>query len=184
MTDDSKKRAGAGKRRASKRPIVLPKLPELPQGDDSPEKFDVFDASKSSEIMSKVRSTKNKSTELRLIQEFKRLGITGWRRHVKIVGKPDFLFRKLRIALFVDGCFWHGHDCRNTKPKDHADYWRAKIERNQIRDRAVTERLQALGYRVIRIWECDFKKANAERLEKNLRPIVEALERIQSESNS
>ena len=182
MTDDSKKRAGAGKRRASKRPIVLPKLPELPQGDDSPEKFDVFDASKRSEIMSKVRSTKNKSTELRLIQEFKRLGITGWRRHVKIVGKPDFLFRKLRIALFVDGCFWHGHDCRNTKPKDHVDYWRAKIERNQIRDRAVTERLQALGI-VSYAFGNVILKGERRTTGKNLRPIVEALERIQSESN-
>ena len=178
MTDKPNKN-----RRSSKKAAVLPKLPELPRGDDSPEKNDVFTASKRSEIMSKVKSTKNKSTELRLIEEFKRLRITGWRRQVKIVGKPDFLFRRLRVAVFADGCFWHGHDCRNTKPKDHADYWRVKIERNRARDLAVTERLEALGYRVVRVWECDFKKANAERLNEKLRPIVEAFERAQSEPN-
>jgi len=156
---------------------VLPKLPKLPKGDDSTDKNDVFDASKRSAIMSRVRSTKNATTELRLVEEFKRLKIIGWRRHVKIFGRPDFLFRKLRIAVFVDGCFWHGHDCRNTKPKDHANYWRIKIERNQARDRAATERLQELGYAVVRIWECDFKKANVERLQEKLRPIVEAFER-------
>jgi len=156
---------------------VLPELPKLPKDDDSPDKNDVFDASRRSEIMSRVRSTKNASTELRLVEEFKRLKITGWRRQVKIFGRPDFLFRKLRIVVFVDGCFWHGHDCRNTKPKDHADYWRIKIERNQARDRAATERLQELGYTVVRIWECDFKKANVERLQEKIRPIVEAFER-------
>ncbi len=159
---------------------VLPKLPKLPKDEDSIKKNDVFDASKRSEIMSRVRSTKNATTELRLMEEFKRLKIVGWRRHVKIFGRPDFLFRKLRIAVFVDGCFWHGHDCRNTKPKDHAEYWRVKIERNQARDRAVTARLQELGYKVVRIWECDFKKANAAILQEKLRPIVEAFERSEN----
>ncbi len=172
MKDDSKK-----KKRVAKGGADLPKLPGLSGGDGSSKRSDVFSVSKRSDVMSKVRSTKNKSTELRLIEEFKRRRITGWRRQAKLFGKPDFLFRGLRIAVFVDGCFWHGHDCRNTKPKDHAEYWRAKIERNQARDRAVNERLEALGYRVVRVWECDFKKANAERLEEKLRPVVEAFER-------
>lgn len=148
--------------------------------DASFEKHDVFDASKRSEIMSKVKSTKNKSTELRLIEEFKRLKLVGWRRHVKLFGKPDFLFPKLRVAVFVDGCFWHGHDCRNTTPKDNADYWQTKIARNRARDVAVTEHLQAIGYLVVRIWECDFKRANAERLQEKLRPIVDAYGRLSS----
>ena len=113
------------------------------------------------------------------MEEFKRLGVTGWRRQAKLFGKPDFLFPKLRIAVFVDGCFWHGHRCRNTTPKDHADYWRIKIERNQARDRAATEHLEALGYRVVRVWECEFKKANADLLEEKLRPIVDAFRAAQ-----
>ena len=144
-------------------------------------KHDVFTVAKRSQIMSKVRSTGNASTELKLIAEFKERKITGWRRKSKIFGHPDFLFPKLRVAVFVDGCFWHGHDCRNTKPKDNADYWRAKIERNQRRDRAATERLTALGYRVVRIWECEFQKKRRERLEEKLAPIVEAFERWKSE---
>jgi len=144
-------------------------------------KHDVFTVAKRSQIMSKVRSTGNASTELKLIAEFKERKITGWRRNSKIFGRPDFIFPKLRVAVFVDGCFWHGHDCRNTKPKDNADYWRAKIERNQRRDQAATERLTALGYRVVRIWECEFQKKRRERLEEKLAPIVEAFERWKAE---
>lgn len=140
-------------------------------------KHDVFTAAKRSQIMSRVRSTGNASTELKLIAEFKARKITGWRRNSKIFGRPDFVFPKLRVAVFVDGCFWHGHDCRNTKPKDNADYWRAKIERNQKRDRAATERLQELGYLVVRIWECDFRKKNRDRLNEKLAPIAEAFAR-------
>ncbi|MGN0930428.1 MAG: very short patch repair endonuclease [Thermoguttaceae bacterium] len=157
----------------------LPPLPALPAKGDESEKNDVFTASKRSEIMSRVRSTRNKSTELRLIDEFRRRSLVGWRRNSKLFGRPDFVFPKLRIAIFVDGCFWHGHDCRNTKPKDHADYWRAKIERNRLRDAAATEHLTALGYQVIRIWECDFKKANQDKLDAKLLPIAEKLREIQ-----
>ena len=152
----------------------FPKLPPVPKVDDSPNKSDVFKASERSEIMRKVRSTHNKSTELRLIEEFKKRRLIGWRRNVRLFGHPDFVFPKLRIAVFVDGCFWHGHSCRNTTPKDHADYWRIKINRNQIRDRVVTEHLTSLGYLVIRIWECEFKRANVARLEEKLRPLIEA----------
>lgn len=148
---------------------------------ESDAKHDVFTVAKRSQIMSKVRSTGNASTELKLIAEFKERKITGWRRKSKIFGHPDFIFPKLRVAVFVDGCFWHGHDCRNTKPKDNADYWRAKIERNQRRDQAATERLTALGYRVVRIWECEFQKKRRERLEEKLAPIVEAFERWKAE---
>ena len=158
----------------SRKRTQLPKLPPTPKGDDSPNKSDVFNASERSEIMRRVKSNRNKSTELRLIEEYKKRKIVGWRRNVRLFGHPDFVFPKLRVAVFVDGCFWHGHRCRNTVPKDHADYWRIKIERNQIRDRAATERLTALGYLVIRIWECEFKKANADLLEEKLRPLIEA----------
>ena len=159
----------------SKKRVAPPKLPPISKKDESPIRSDVFDASKRSEIMRKVKSNRNKSTELRLIEEFKKRSLVGWRRNVRLFGRPDFVFPKLRIAVFVDGCFWHGHRCRNTTPKDHAEYWRIKIERNQLRDRAVTERLTKLGYLVIRIWECDFKKANVAKLEEKLRPLVSKL---------
>ena len=87
---------------------------------------DVFDAEKRSDIMRQVKSKKNKSTELRLIEIFKQNGITGWRRNYPVKGHPDFVFPKKKIAVFVDGCFWHGHDCRNTRPADHQEYWQKK----------------------------------------------------------
>jgi DNA mismatch endonuclease (patch repair protein) len=110
--------------------------------------------------MRTVKSRGNKSTELKLIEIFKKSKIKGWRRNSKIFGKPDFIFPQGKIALFVDGCFWHGHDCRNTKPSDNADYWRKKIERNKRRDELVNETLTEKGWKVLRIWECQVKKNN------------------------
>lgn len=116
---------------------------------------DVFEKTKRSEIMKKVRSNKNKSTELKLIQIFKENNIHGWRRNYKVKGHPDFVFLDKRIAVFVDGCFWHGHDCRNTRPKDNKDYWTKKRERNIKHDREITEYFEKRGWTVIRIWECE-----------------------------
>ena len=119
---------------------------------------DVFTKSKRSEVMRAVKSRGNKSTELKLIEIFKIVKITGWRRNYKLFGKPDFVFPKQRLAIFLDGCFWHGHDCRNTKPANNADYWRVKIERNKMRDEFVSKNLTDKGWRVTRIWECGIKK--------------------------
>lgn len=87
---------------------------------------DVYDKEKRSAVMKKVRSKGNKSTELRLISLFRENHITGWRRNYQVKGHPDFVFLDKRIAIFVDGCFWHGHDCRNIHPKENADYWKMK----------------------------------------------------------
>lgn len=116
---------------------------------------DIFSKEERSLIMRKVKSNRNKSTELKLIKIFKENNITGWRRNFKLFGKPDFVFPKKRVALFLDGCFWHGHDCRNTKPKQNADYWSEKIERNKNRDKKVVDILTDKNWVVIRIWECD-----------------------------
>jgi DNA mismatch endonuclease (patch repair protein) len=118
---------------------------------------DTFSKEQRSEIMRKVKSNRNKSTELKLIQIFKAHKITGWRRNFKLFGKPDFVFPKRRLVIFVDGCFWHGHDCRNTKPKDNQAYWQKKIERNQKRDLEVTQVLSQKNWKVVRIWECKLK---------------------------
>lgn len=120
--------------------------------------MDKFEPEKRSEIMSHIRSSGNKSTELQLIAFFKKYGIKGWQRNYKIYGKPDFVFRKQKIAIFVDGCFWHGHNCRNITPRKNAEYWQAKQTRNKERDADVTAHLEGLGWTVIRIWECELKK--------------------------
>ena len=121
---------------------------------------DVFDTAMRSSVMSKVRSKGNKSTEIRLIQIFSEQGIKGWRRNYPVKGHPDFVFSKRRIAVFVDGCFWHGHDCRNTRPKQNEQFWTEKRQRNMARDKAVTEAFERRGWTVLRIWECELKKKN------------------------
>ena len=119
---------------------------------------DVFDSKKRSDIMSKVRSNNNKSTELALIKFFKENKITGWKRNYPVKGHPDFVFLDKKIAVFVDGCFWHGHDCRNTRPSDNAG--QRKRERNIKHDKEVTAMFENRGWTVIRIWECELKKKN------------------------
>lgn len=133
---------------------------------------DVFNKSKRSEIMKKVRSKKNKSTELKLIEIFKENNIHGWRRNYKVKGHPDFVFLDKRIAIFVDGCFWHGHDCRNTRPKDNEDYWTKKRERNIKHDKEITEYFENRGWTVTRIWECELSKKSKS---KKLEDLIESL---------
>jgi DNA mismatch endonuclease (patch repair protein) len=131
---------------------------------------DVFTREQRSSVMRQVKSVRNKSTELKLISFFKANSIKGWRRNYKLFGKPDFTFPKQKTVVFVDGCFWHGHDCRNTRPKDNADYWTKKRERNITRDRTVTQTLQNKGWTVIRFWECELK--NEKLLSDKLRVII------------
>lgn len=121
---------------------------------------DVFDKTTRSSIMQKVRSQGNKSTELQLITLFRDNGIKGWRRNYPVKGRPDFVFPDQKVAIFVDGCFWHGHDCRNTRPKENEKYWQEKRERNIRRDEAVTNIFGNRGWTVVRIWECELKKKN------------------------
>ena len=118
--------------------------------------------------MSRIRSRGNKATELALAKIFRRHKITGWRRHQKIFGNPDFIFRQGRLALFVDGCFWHGCPKHGTQPKGNAGFWRNKISRNQARDRLVTKTLKKSGWLVLRIWEHELSKKNELRLLRRL----------------
>lgn len=121
---------------------------------------DIFDEEKRSEIMSTVRSKWNKSTELKLIEVFRQNGIIGWRRNYKAKGHPDFVFPYRKVAVFVDGCFWHGHDCRNTRPSSNLEYWQKKRERNIQHDKEITALFEHRGWMVIRIWECELKNKN------------------------
>jgi len=106
-----------------------------------------------------------------MMRFLKKSGLKGWRRHYPLKGKPDFVWRKERVALFVDGCFWHGHDCdRNLTPRSNVRFWEDKISKNKARDHAVTEHLQDRGWKVIRVWECQLGDADALRI-----ALVEAL---------
>lgn len=133
---------------------------------------DVFDKQQRSQIMQKVKSNGNLSTEIKLISVFSANGLHGWKRHYRVKGRPDFVFLDKRIAIFVDGCFWHGHDCRNTRPSDNKEYWDKKRERNMKHDRDVTAMFEARGWTVIRIWECELKKKNIDKLMKKLSPLL------------
>jgi DNA mismatch endonuclease, patch repair protein len=114
---------------------------------------DVFSKSKRSEVMAAIRSRDNKSTELRLIGIFRENGVKGWRRGSKLRGRPDFVFSKERLAVFVDGCFWHGCPRHGRRPRSNAEFWNTKIDGNRRRDRRVSKGLRAEGWRVLRIWE-------------------------------
>lgn len=111
-----------------------------------------------SALMSKIRSSGNKTTELALIKIFQVYGITGWRRNSSLVGKPDFVFKVTKVAVFVDGCFWHGCKACSHPMRSNAEYWEAKILRNRRRDRKVSRLLRDKGWTVIRVWEHSLKQ--------------------------
>lgn len=113
---------------------------------------DIWNKGKRSEVMSLIRSHGNKATELRLIEILRAHRITGWRRKRKLLGKPDFVFRRQGVCVFVDGCFWHGCPKHGTRPKQNRKFWDAKIVRNKKRDRQVTRGLHETGWQVLRIW--------------------------------
>jgi len=132
---------------------------------------DVFSKQKRSEIMSLVRGCGNKATELKLIDLFREHGMKGWRRNFPIFGKPDFVFPKERVAVFVDGEFWHGHPTRAKIPENNREFWEAKIERNKKRDRLVTRTLRQKGWTVVRLWQYRLGNGSWKRkVESALRP--------------
>jgi DNA mismatch endonuclease, patch repair protein len=107
-----------------------------------------------SRTMRAVRSFGNRSTELRMVALLRQARITGWRRHLPLPGRPDFAWPAARVALFVDGCFWHGCPyCRPPMPKTNAAYWVAKVAKNVGRDRRVRRLLRTQGWSVLRVWE-------------------------------
>lgn len=119
---------------------------------------DIFTKEKRSQIMSHIRSKNNKSTELKLIKIFKEYGITGWRRDYNVKGHPDFVFLQKKIAVFVDGCFWHGHKCKKHMPYKNREFWEKKIKNNKRHDKKITSLFKLRGWEVVRIWECELKK--------------------------
>jgi DNA mismatch endonuclease (patch repair protein) len=155
---------------------------------------DVFSKSKHSEVMSHIRSRGNQDTEVALAKLLRRHKITRWRRQVQITGRaallrgpniraarqhrptfrvrPDFIFPKPRLAVFVDGCFWHGCPQHGTKPKGNAVFWRKKFASNQTRDRRVNRALRRANWRVLRVWEHELARKNEARLLRRIERIL------------
>ena len=131
---------------------------------------DVFTKAKRSEVMARIRSRGNKGTELVLAGWLRRHKLSGWRRHIEIRERragavvlkvrPDFVFPRRRLAVFVDGCFWHGCPRHGTKPKGNRSFWRRKFAVNQARDGRVNRGLRRAGWRVLRLWEHELTKRN------------------------
>jgi DNA mismatch endonuclease (patch repair protein) len=116
---------------------------------------DCFDPATRSAVMRRIPS-RDTGPELRLRRLLWR---AGWRYRLHaadLPGRPDIILRGRRLALFVHGCFWHGHDCRRgaRQPRQNAAYWTAKIARNRSRDGAARAALEAMGWRVVVVWEC------------------------------
>jgi DNA mismatch endonuclease (patch repair protein) len=124
--------------------------------------------------MARIRGRGNKDTEVALAKLLRANGISGWRRNQDLIGKPDFIFRRERVAVFVDGCFWHGCPIHSSpakwlKKSSMADaspspkrrrsgrtgreFWAKKMAGNIARDRFVNRQLLKAGWKVIRVWE-------------------------------
>ena len=121
------------------------------------QRTDCFTPKERSYIMSRIRSRGNRTTEMRFIRYCRAYGILGWKRGAPLFGKPDFIFAEAKVAVFVDGDFWHGNPKTRRTPKSNIDYWRNKIRGNRKRDRLVTQTLESQGWRVVRIWESELR---------------------------
>ena len=132
---------------------------------------DVFSKRKRSQVMAAVRGKANRSTELRLLRIFRENCIKGWRRHWPVVGRPDFAFLEKHLALFVDGCFWHGCPKHLRTPKSNTGYWRRKISTNHARNLKVRQALKRHNWRVLRIWEHELR--NEQRFLRRIRLALE-----------
>jgi DNA mismatch endonuclease (patch repair protein) len=138
---------------------------------------DVFSKEKRSEIMSHIRGKGTRSTEGKLRNLLIDKGIEGWREAASdIYGKPDFVFDQERVAIFVDGCFWHGcAECRNI-PESNREFWEKKIFKTKARDQEVVAKLSEEGWTVIRFWEHELKKKNIDHSFEKLAAILAAQE--------
>ena len=137
---------------------------------------DVFDPAKRSEVMARIRSKGNRSTELAVVQAFRSAHVTGWRRHLAITCsskpsstsastakqkvvrfRPDFTFRAARLAIFVDGCFWHACPLHSRLPENNRAFWESKLHANVARDQKAARLLRSAGWSVLRVWEHELK---------------------------
>lgn|SRR5882724_5292020 len=114
---------------------------------------DRYSSATRSYVMSRIRGRDTKA-EMRLRRELWARGVRGYRTHGSVPGRPDIVWSGVRVAVFVDGCFWHGcPSCRIPTPALRRDYWGPKLRRNRMRDRLVVRELRRLGWTVVRLWE-------------------------------
>lgn len=139
---------------------------------------DSFTRIERSRIMAKVKSKGNKSTEIKLLVLFKKNGIKGWRRNYPIKGKPDFVFLKFKIAVFVDGCFWHGCKRHCRIPNTNREYWIRKITNNKKRDRIVINQLMEKNWKVVRIWEHELSTTQFQKTERKINKIFKSVQQL------
>ncbi len=128
---------------------------------------DVYTRAQRSALMARVRGRGNATTEGALAALLRAQGWSGWRRQQvvrsrdargsPVRARPDFLFRARKLAIFVDGCFWHGCPRHGTQPRGNAAFWRAKFRRNRARDRRDTRHLRRAGWQVVRLWEHELR---------------------------
>ncbi len=111
-----------------------------------------------SKLMASVKGS-NTGLERKLRSSLWSVGIKGYTVNFKIKGTPDIYFPKCRLAIFVDGCFWHKCPICYTKPKSNVSYWTRKVTENQKRDKAVDSYLGSKGYKVIRVWEHEMRNS-------------------------
>ncbi len=136
---------------------------------------DVFSKKKRSEIMSKIRS-KNTLLETSFCKLVSKklypLGYRYKRNYVRLLGKPDIAFTKNKVAVFLDGDFWHGYNFKKTSGRLPKKYWLGKIEKNIVRDKKVNKELKKKGWQVIRLWEHEIKKDSEKALNKIIKKLV------------
>lgn len=123
--------------------------------------------------MGRIRSRGNLSTEMALIVAMRQAAISGWRRNSRVRGNPDFIFPKPHVAVFVDGCYWHGCPKCALESKSNRKYWLAKIQRNRQRDKETSRELRSQGWIVVRLWEHELKDQPAKCIRKLRSAITE-----------
>ena len=121
---------------------------------------DPFTPAKRSAVMRAVKG-RDTTPELAVRRILREAGVGYRLGGCGLPGRPDLVMKGRRVAIFVHGCFWHGHDCPrgSRKPKTNAGYWSAKIARNRARDAVATAALRSAGWRVVTVWECEMKTA-------------------------
>jgi DNA mismatch endonuclease (patch repair protein) len=115
---------------------------------------DTVDKATRSRYMSAVKSRGNRSTEMKMVRLLRKNKLKGWRRHKRITGTPDFCWPVIKVALFVDGCFWHGCPRCYNLPKSNVIFWKNKVIGNRRHDKRVNLILRAQGWKVLRVWGC------------------------------
>jgi DNA mismatch endonuclease (patch repair protein) len=116
---------------------------------------DIHNSDRRSFNMSRVKSHGNRTTEGSFVRILKSSKISGWRRRCSILGRPDFVFRPIRVAVFLDGCFWHQCPKKCKPAPKNNPFWTKKLGANALRDRMITRRLKESGWVVLRFWEHD-----------------------------